>query len=494
MAFELKKILSSLNNTTSVFDEGTGEFNTIDVNLAKNNLQLTERSSENGSKNIPAITSSKKDAMAVEIDSYLKHLILMAKDKLLNREKAIDDLSQIQSEGSLEYITEIYENGKADLNTTAKDRYNDLFTARRDWILGEKELAGFREDHKRRGPARFDEDNTKNYGWIFLITIIEIIANAVFLGGAHRDGPAGVFAEILMFGIINIGFSFILGFYIWRGFYHISSFRNTVSGILAVPILFLIASLNLFLAHYRDKLESLNKSNLAIDEMNVLFFEIGSKAREAFLNHPFFLDDFKSYLLMFIGLIASIIAIIKSFQLDDPYPGYGKISREQSKLADSYNKKQTNAFEDMDDLADDFSNQINEQLNVLKGNETAIITRQQDKKQLHEKYNNWLSSVQSVGESLYAFYREENIKARKSKKEPKSFKIDYLVSNDAKSKLGPQKRIVSSYMTAQKTCKKYVDSLNRQSEKYQNMFKDIENMSPDKVLGQEYKQPTVFKS
>ena len=30
------------------------------------------------------------------------------------------------------------------------------------------------------------------------ITIIEIIANAVFLGGAHRDGPAGVFAEILM--------------------------------------------------------------------------------------------------------------------------------------------------------------------------------------------------------------------------------------------------------------------------------------------------------
>ena len=55
----LKKILSSLNNTTSVFDEGTGEFNTIDVNLAKNNLQLTERSSENGSKNIPAITSSK---------------------------------------------------------------------------------------------------------------------------------------------------------------------------------------------------------------------------------------------------------------------------------------------------------------------------------------------------------------------------------------------------------------------------------------------------
>ena len=120
------------------------------------------------------------------------------------------------------------------LHVLFEEQYNDLFTARRDWILGEKELAGFREDHKRRGPARFDNDNTKNYGWIFFITIIEIIANAVFLGGAHRDGPAGVFAEILMFGIINIGFSFILGFYIWRGFYHVSSFRNTLSGFLAV--------------------------------------------------------------------------------------------------------------------------------------------------------------------------------------------------------------------------------------------------------------------
>lgn len=494
MAFNLKKIISNLNSTTSVFDEGTAEFNSIDVELAKSNLSLAERAKENGSNNIPSVSTSKKDAMAVEIDSYLKHLILLAKDKLINREKAIDDLSNTQSEGSLEYITEIYENGKAELNTTAKDRYNDLFTARRDWILGEKELAGFREDHKRRGPARFEINNTKNYGWIFFITIVEIIANAIFLGNAHKDGPVGVFAEILMFGVINIGFSFLLGFFIWRNFYHISTIRNVIAGFLAIPIISLILSLNLFLAHYRDKLESFKKSNLSIDEMNVLFSQIGSQARESFLNNSFMLDDFKSYLLMFIGIIASIFAIIKSFQLDDPYPGYGKISREQSKLANFYNNEQTSAFREMDDLADDFSNQINEQLARLQGNETAVISRQNDKKQLHEKYNNWLSSVQSVGESLYAFYREENIKARKVKKEPKCFKIDFLVSNDSKSKPTLQKRIVSSLSTAQNKSKKFVDDLNRLSEKYQNTFKDIENLSPDSVLAKEYKQPTVFKN
>lgn len=43
MAFNLKKILSSLNDTTAVFDEGTGEFNAVDFELAKKNLNLLER-------------------------------------------------------------------------------------------------------------------------------------------------------------------------------------------------------------------------------------------------------------------------------------------------------------------------------------------------------------------------------------------------------------------------------------------------------------------
>ena len=35
-------------------------------------------------------------------------------------------------------------------------------------FLGEKELAGFREDHKRRGPARFEINNTKSIDGYFL--------------------------------------------------------------------------------------------------------------------------------------------------------------------------------------------------------------------------------------------------------------------------------------------------------------------------------------
>ena len=221
-----------------------------------------------------------------------------------------------------------------------------------------------------------------------------------FFWKCSKDGPVGVFAEILMFGVINIGF-LLLGFLIWRNFYHISTIRNVIAGFLAIPIISLILSLNLFLAHYRDKLESFKKSNLSIDEMNVLFSQIGSQARESFLNNSFMLDDFKSYLLMFIGIIASIFAIIKSFQLDDPYPGYGKISREQSKLANFYNNEQTSAFREMDDLADDFSNQINEQLARLQGNETAVISGKMIKT---TSRNITIGYLQSVGWRTYTHF------------------------------------------------------------------------------------------
>ena len=496
MAFNLKKILSSLNETTSVFDEGTGEFNIVDLELAKKNLNLSERASQNGNKNIPSLIATKKDSMAAEIDDYLQHLIFMSKNKLVDRERAINDLSQTQADGGLEQITEIFEDGKAKLNTTARATYNDLFVSRRDWVLGEKEITKFRKVNKIDGPARFDENNSKNYGWIFALTIIEVIVNSFFLGDAHPQGPSRVFVEIFMFGLINIGLSFILGNYIWRGFYHINTFRKLWAGLLSTFLLISIVGINFLVGHYRDGLERLSSNqNLNITQMGSVIQEIGNQALNTFFTNPFLMSEFKSYIFVILGIIASTFAIIKSFQLDDPYPKYGKLSREQSKLAENFNDMQTDAFEEMDELVNVYSTQINNQLNVLKGNERSIVDRQESRKQLLEKYENWLNSVQSVGVSLYAFYREENTKARKNKKEPKCFlSFDYQLPKNAQAKLKPQSRIVSSFLKAQKKCEKLINILNRQSENYQKEFKDIEKMSPDKVLSERISLPTVFEN
>jgi len=494
LAFNINDVLSSLRASSSPFDEGTGEFLSIDTGVAKQNLDLANRARENGVEAMPTLATSKKDTMAAEIDSYLEQLILVAKDKFVERMRAIDDLSKSQSKsGSIQYITEIFENGKAELKKTARDRYNALFSAKREWVLGEQEYSHFRTENNRIGPARYPQDKVKIWGWIFLITVIEIFTNAYALGDAHPSGFVGVVLEILMFGIANVGVAFLLGCYVWRYFNHVNFGKKATALVLALPMMTFIVFLNFLLAHYRDAIAKLAGSDLGAFEIEASMQKLGAAATSTLMQNPFMLEDFKSYLLLFVGLLASVFATKKSFELDDPYPGYGKITREQEELALAFNDDQTEAFSEMNDLVDDFSNQINTQLSFVENNEAAIKNRQSDKRLLFDKFNNWLSSTQSVGEALYAFYREENMRARKSKKEPKCFRIDFKLSASAGVKMPKAQRFSSSYSSVEKTCEKFLKELNTQSEKYQNSFKDIENMSPDKVLDSKFKQPTIFK-
>ncbi len=470
-----------------------GEFLLIDIEEIKQELRLKERAAENGERNIPGAAISIKDAMAIEIDTYINRHVLSAKDKFAERLRAIDELSKVQSV-SLQDMTELYDSAKAELKTLALDIENALFTAKKVWVRGEVEFKAFREEHRRIGPARYPDNKTKTVGWIFLITIIEIMMNAYALGAAHPSGPIGVFVEIFMFGIVNIGVAFLLGNYLWRYFNHINAAKKAVATVLALPMMTFIVFLNFFLAHYRDAVSKLANNEGDALQVLILMQQLGGQAITTLIHNPFLMEDFKSYLLLFVGLIASVFATKKSFELDDPYPGYGKLSREQEELAENFNDRQTSALRDMNVLVEDYSNKINFKLNSVKTSETVFIEREQDKKQLFDKYNNWLPAMQSAGEALYAFYREENMKARKSNIEPKCFSsIHFILSSDAKVKLPPPKPVASNYGTVQKTCKRYLDDLNKQLYEFQEKFKSIEDMSPDEILNVKLKEPTIFK-
>ena len=491
MSFNFRDFISSMQTSESPFDEGTGEFISLDLESAKFNLKLTERAIENGVKIRPSITTSRKDEIAVQIDSYLNEKVSIAKNSLCNHLRAIDELNEDQSKLSIQHITKIFESAKAELKTIYRDWDSALFTARRDWATGEAELKNFRENHDRIGPASYPEDRVKHVGWIFVILMLEIILNALALGDAHPDGPIGVAVPILMFGITNIAVSFILGFFIWSGFYHITNAKRYIATILSIPLILFIIFWNFFLAHYRDAVVKLAEDSLNMEDTVSLVAKLGGKAIDGILTSPFFMDDIKSYLLLCLGLVASFVATNKSFTLDDPYPGYGQISRRQKQLAESFNEQQTSAFNEMNDLIEDYSHQINSYLAVIESNNTALNIRQKDRKQLFEKYKNWLSSIQSAGEALYAFYRDENMKARKSK-EPKCFATtDFSLSENSKIEDEEVKQIPSNYSNFQKICKSYLAELNKSSRTYQGKFKDIEDISANKGLDQKFMEPVV---
>ena len=72
----------------------------------------------------------------------------------------------------------------------------------------------------------------------------------------------------------------------------------------------------------------MSDGELTANEMFAVMEKLGGNALETLFNNPFMLDDFKSYLLLFVDKL-QYFAAQKSYELDDPYPGYGKLSREQ---------------------------------------------------------------------------------------------------------------------------------------------------------------------
>lgn len=97
MAFNLKEIISSMRVSSSPFDDGTGHFLAINVENVKSILKLSERAQENGYKNVPMASTSSKDAMSEDVDSYLNQAISLAKEKVADHLHGIDELSITQS-------------------------------------------------------------------------------------------------------------------------------------------------------------------------------------------------------------------------------------------------------------------------------------------------------------------------------------------------------------------------------------------------------------
>ena len=484
-------MLFSAGKTGVVFDESTGQFQHVDSDEAKRELKLTRRAAANGAKGIPELEDTKKDALAAEIDAYISYLISLAKTKLVEKNRAAKDLSESQSQVAPQNITEIYETATKELTATARNFYDRMFILKNNWILVGKHLKDFRDKNNLNRPAHYPDNRIRKFGVIFLIMVIEIIFNAYALGDAHPSGIVGVSTEILMFGIVNVGFSFLLGFFVWRYFFHVQKIKWSVA-VLAFPMIAFILFLNFLLAHYRDAISKL-VSDTALTELQTSIQQLGGQAINTLVTSPFVMDDIKSYLLLFVGLLASVITTWKSFELDDPYPGYGKLSREQERLANIFTNENKIALDDMIDLVEDYSKQIGAQRLLIKSGERAITRREEDFRDLHNKYNIWLGQTASVGKALYAHYQEENIKARISKQKPKCFDLhDYVLPDDAKIELDFPEHKPLDIKAVEEMEEKYVAELNKQAKNYFDKFTDLAQASPDTELGDEFKTESIF--
>lgn len=428
--FSNKDFVSSTNGR--IFN-----YTPIDVKLASADLRLKRNATEDGQKGIPDAESTEKDLRAIEIDDYLSSKISQAQDKFHQHLGKIEDERRStlnEMSGAEQDIMSAYESAQVKLKIISERGEEETRSVHQKCIQVNEEYDGFKKKNKLVGPADFPEDRILNWLVLVIIAGIEVFANAVTLGDAHPRGPVGVALEIFMHAIANVGAAALLGFYVWRFFHPNASVEvKSIGFTLAIPIIAFLIFINFFLAHYRDAISSLFSDGRTIyseSELPVL----GKVALETLLSSPFGMADFKSWLLLFIGILLAIAATIKAYKIDDPFPGYGNLQRKKDKLYRILQAVITKHNDNIIEVVKDATSEMYDLLDEIRDHQAEIDRGQEEARYFLENYANWLKTVPPVGKELYAFYRQVNTEARKEKVSPACFQHDYELPENSQLK------------------------------------------------------------
>jgi hypothetical protein len=191
------------------------------------------------------------------------------------------------------------------------------------------ELNKFREEHKLTCAAIYPGNQSKLIGVLVFMCVLEAVLNAFFLSTASEFGLAGGFAMAVGISALNILFAFFMSTSLRNAQYN-GSKRSMLGFTFATLIFIAVSTLALFIGHYRA----------ALDE-NV---ELASfQAVKNMADSPFVISTFDSWILVSITFAIFILVTWKFFKNDDPYPGYGEISRKADEANTKYSRYKTKA-------------------------------------------------------------------------------------------------------------------------------------------------------
>jgi hypothetical protein len=165
----------------------------------------------------------------------------------------------------------------------------------------------------------------------------------------------------------------------------------------------LLTALHCFAAHLRETTASL------IDEN-----EAARAAWQALLHNPLSINDLNSIYLFALGMLFTMLAIYKGYTFDDPFPGYGAVTRRFNKTRDAYSDEHARLFEDLDQARREVVANLSDGiLRIPTFPQMADNIRAQRKTML-EQFRAYEAGVEAAVRQLLAIYRQANTVARSS--------------------------------------------------------------------------------
>ncbi|MEA3512594.1 MAG: hypothetical protein U9R37_03235 [Campylobacterota bacterium] len=368
-------------------------------------LNIEQKSIDEAQKESPHTQATSLDVNEFNIQTYFKNKIKESNDFVIDKLAIFNNITArattvINKVESIKHLHKKYENDMSHFMDQKKDEYinfkNELLDAKRDL-----------ERFKTKNDLDRDEISSKspilNIAIILVVVLVESLLNAVFFATGSELGLLGGLGQALVVSLVNL----ILAYFtviIWNKRLLVS-LHLIVKGLLIllnISLLFLVFIFHLVVGHYRDAL------NINPEEAYVISIQ-------NFINTPFLLSGFESWLLVFFGMLLFFILVIDIYKYKDPYPGFSVVTNRYKDIYEELESMRLEILEDMKIKEEE----IESELKILIQEVIIVYDEVQAipnfKTRLNSKYTEHISHLQSVYNLLIKRYRSINMSNRKTK-------------------------------------------------------------------------------
>jgi hypothetical protein len=415
------KLRDFVRNWSEAVRPGLAVFPEIDVGGLARRLNLERRGRDRGRADQPATESAALDSVELEIvsevdrlrrqglNAYAEHLDTYARR-----------LREAEAASTLADLREAAQTAISDFKVLCGNARNALTNANDHLTLCRRERTAFTRRHGTDRPARPRAGWTGTISLALILLAVESAGNSYFFAAGNELGLLGGWFVAILISVANVGFASVAGYFA-RYVNHRSLLGKLAGFLMTLPFMAAILMLNVGVAQFRDALAGLP------------WQEASAAALVRMQTAPFALASVESWLLVGIGMLIVLVAWWKGYAFDDPYPGYGGISRRLAEARDAYAEEWRDWTGNLTDLRDQsieelrmarslVAETLRDGPNILASR--AGLTGQRDV---------FLDHCDTAANRLLAVYREANRAARKSPQPPRfdeRFRFDPVAAVD----------------------------------------------------------------
>lgn len=273
------------------------------------------------------------------------------------------------------------------------------------------ELDTFKAKHDlQHREARYPEGMTSFmlYALVGVLVVIEGALNANFFAHGLDSGWLGGLGYAVSLALLNVVIAFSLGKYVVRFMFHRHPALK-LSGLLGLAsAVGLILCIGLGIAHFRDALQA----------------EVVDPARtaiETFKANPLGLRDMMSWVLLFVSAFFGAVALADGLFIDDPYPGYGKVSRRTQMVTDDYDTELEELREELEDLKQKSLTLLDDAVKAAQSTVAVYESRIDEKDAAALRLATALQNADNSMAALLSTFRSENELHRNGLARPRYF-------------------------------------------------------------------------